>query len=213
MSNIFKRVRPSGFYAWYVRYRDPVTGIDIKRSAGKTKADADRFLTKIKSEIHEGTYESKQRQSKVTFFEIADDFLAYSRARKRSCTKDGRSVKKLKEFFGDIPCGQFKRSMIDQFIASRKTEKGHNGNLIQSATVNRELACLKTIFRRAYMDGKIAYNPLAGFKLLEEDNVRDRVLTEEEFQKLLFATPAHLRPVLITAWETGMRKGEILNLQ
>jgi integrase len=51
------------------------------------------------------------------------------------------------------------------------------------------------------------------FRLLEENNVRDRVLTEEEYQYLLFAAPKHLRSVLIMAWETGMRRGEILNLK
>jgi integrase len=58
----------------------------------------------------------------------------------------------------------------------------------------------------------MARNPMLGFKLLPEDNVRDRVLNEEEFQRLLFSAPNHLQPVLITAWETGMRRNEILGL-
>jgi len=70
---------------------------------------------------------------------------------------------------------------------------------------------LKTIFRRAWLDRKIAYNPRQGFKLLIEDNVRDRVLSIEEYRKLLVACPPHLRPIVIMAWETGAREGEILS--
>ena len=51
------------------------------------------------------------------------------------------------------------------------------------------------------------------FKLLPEDNVRDRVISNQDFQRLLFAAEIHLKPILITAWETGMRKSEILNLE
>ena len=53
---------------------------------------------------------------------------------------------------------------------------------------------------------------MTSFKLLTEDNVRDRVLTEEEYQRLLFAAPKRLQPIIIMAWETGMRQGEILGL-
>jgi integrase len=60
---------------------------------------------------------------------------------------------------------------------------------------------------------KIAGNPMSGFKLLFEDNVRQKVLTDEEFTRLIEKAPQHIVPILITAWETGMRKGEILNLK
>jgi len=168
------------------------------------------FWTRV---ISDDDFEIRKRQSEIRFFEIADDYLAYSIAHKRSSIKDGRTIKRLKGFFGDILCKQFYRSMVDRYIADRKQQKGRKGKTIQSSTTNRELACLKTIFRRAHLDGKIARNPMAGFKLLPEDNVRDRVLSNEEYQSLLFAAPHHIRPLLVTAWETGMRKGEIFSLK
>jgi len=54
---------------------------------------------------------------------------------------------------------------------------------------------------------------MQGFKLLPEDNVRNRVLTGEEFQRLLLTAPDHLKPILLTAWEAGMRRKEILGLK
>ena len=39
------------------------------------------------------------------------------------------------------------------------------------------------------------------------------MLNEEEFEKLLQVSPEHLKPILICAYETGMRLGEILSLR
>lgn len=198
---------------WYIRYLDP-SGVDLrKRVNARTKREAELILAQVLQEIENNDYETLKRQREVTFFEITDDFMAYSRTRKRSSERDERTVRMLKRFFGDILCEKFYRSMVDRYIAERKTGQGRLGKQIQNSTVNRELACLKAIFRRAHMDGKIAKNPMAGFKLLEEDNVRDKVLTDEEWQRFQFASPHHFRPVSVTAWETGMRFSEIINLK
>lgn len=56
-------------------------------------------------------------------------------------------------------------------------------------------------------------NPVAAVERLPEDNVRDRVLSPEEFQRLLDAAPGVLKAILLMAYDTGMRRGEILNLR
>jgi integrase len=50
-------------------------------------------------------------------------------------------------------------------------------------------------------------------KLLEENNRRLRYLAKEECQKLVNLCGNHLRPIVITALNTGMRRGEILGLK
>ncbi len=50
-------------------------------------------------------------------------------------------------------------------------------------------------------------------KLLKlNDNARDRVLSKTEFEDLRQNAPNHVKPILPTAYYTGMRQGEILNL-
>ena len=55
--------------------------------------------------------------------------------------------------------------------------------------------------------------PARKVRLLRENNNRVRYLTQEETKRLLEACPNHLRPMLIVALNTGMRRGEIFNLK
>jgi integrase len=55
-------------------------------------------------------------------------------------------------------------------------------------------------------------NPVSGVKFLDEHNSRDRVLTAEEFQRMLDASLDYLKPILHCAYHTGMRRGGILEL-
>lgn len=75
------------------------------------------------------------------------------------------------------------------------------------------MTCLKTILNKAVEWGKIHKNPAKNIKKLKERNHRLRYLTKEEIKNLYNASADHLRPILIVALNTGMRKSEILNLK
>ena len=51
-----------------------------------------------------------------------------------------------------------------------------------------------------------------GVKLLKENNERDRILSPDEYVRLLAACPPHLKPIVKVAYYTAMRQGEILSL-
>jgi integrase len=69
------------------------------------------------------------------------------------------------------------------------------------------------MFTLAVRHKKADKNPVMAVERLQEHNVRDRVLSVEEFQHLLDAAPNYLRPIVLLAHDTGMRRGEILNLR
>ena len=78
--------------------------------------------------------------------------------------------------------------------------------------MNREIACLKTIFNRAVRHKKLLINPIQKVGKLQENNVRDKDLTQEQFDKLLAACPTHIQPMVEMAYYMPMRRSEIVFL-
>ncbi len=213
MASTYKRAGTNGRVTWYVRYHDPF-GRDIRKATkATTQREAEQILARIIMDIGGGAYEKRIQQRKVTFFDIAEDFLTYAKAHKRSWRRDQDCIKHLKAFFKDRPAADIRPMHIEDYILYRKKSTMRNGKQPAPATINKELACLRTIYNRAIRNEKLENNPMKHIKLLKENNKRDRVLTKEEFQKLLTASPKHLKPILIAAHETGMRAGEIFSLQ
>lgn len=70
-------------------------------------------------------------------------------------------------------------AMVEAYRVKRIEEPSGRSpqNLTKPATVNREIACLKTIFNKAINDGKAERNPVKkGLKPFKENNEGDRVL-------------------------------------
>ena len=61
--------------------------------------------------------------------------------------------------------------------------------------------------------GTLQTNPVAKVKLLNKPNVRRVTIDEPTFARLHEAADPELRPIILVAYDTGMRKGEILNLR
>ncbi len=72
---------------------------------------------------------------------------------------------------------------------------------------------LKRILNYAVESGAITVNPIARAKLLSKPNVRTTVIDEEIFRRLGDVCDPALRPILTVAFDTGMRKREILDLR
>ncbi|MFC1835857.1 site-specific integrase [Thermodesulfobacteriota bacterium] len=53
---------------------------------------------------------------------------------------------------------------------------------------------------------------MRGLKMLKENNIRKRILNEEQFENLLNACSTHIRPVVLTAHYLARRRSEILFL-
>ena len=105
-------------------------------------------------------------------------------------------------------------AMVEAYKQTRLNEPSGRTpqHLTKTATVNRELACLNTIFSKGVKNTKAERNPTQGVKMLKENNERDRVLSSEEYARLLAYCQDYLKPIVKLAYHTGMRQGEILNL-
>ena len=73
---------------------------------------------------------------------------------------------------------------------------------------------LNTALNWAVNHGKLDQNPLSGkMKKLNEDNVRERVLSEDEFEILLENLQSPLKEITLVAYHLAMRQKEIFQLK
>lgn len=135
---------------------------------------------------------------------------------KRSYQRDkGTAIPAILRLLGeDTKINRLNPGKVESYQKQRLLEPSpvRKGKSISPATVNRELSCLKTILNRAVKHDILNSNPITRVKKLPENNVRMKVLNPDEFERLLDACPDYLRPIVITAFYTGMRKSEVLDL-
>jgi integrase len=83
---------------------------------------------------------------------------------------------------------------------------------VKNATVNRMLALLRSILRKAALEWEWI-DKVPKIKLLPEPKKRVRWLTQEEINRLLDELPDHLKSIVEFAIETGLRHSNILGLK
>lgn len=166
------------------------------------------MLAAMKSDILREKYGLRRARPEVLFETHATEFLElYSKQNKRSWSRDETSIDHLKEFFHGNNLSDITPELIEKYRLARRADG------ISPSTINRELACLKTIFAKAIEWGKTETDPARKIKKFREPSSRERILTGDEARLLLNTASPELRPILITALGTGMRRGEILRLK
>ena len=190
---------------YYIDYH--FRGKRIRERIGTNRKLAELTLSKIKVEIAENKYLDKRKQKKIKFEDFAETFLEdYSKNNKKSWKTDFYHLKRLKTVFGKMYLFNITPKDIEEFKKMRKKD-------VSFATVNREIATLKTMFNKAIEWGNLDNNPAKNVKFFKEDNARLRHLEKAEILKLIACCSSYLRPIVILALNTGMRKGEILGLK
>ena len=117
------------------------------------------------------------------------------------------SLVALNSFFEGHRVGDISPALVDRFKTLRMTQ-------VSNSTINRELATLKKIVVLCIESGDILKNPIEMVKPLRENLSRDRVLTEEEYERLLTACSANPRLFLAVSIvsQTGLRKHGVYTL-
>jgi integrase len=149
----------------------------------------------------------KDKAQAMTLSRWGDTYLSLYAREKKSLVDDERHVRHLCRILGgNLLLSQISLDHVEHFKQTRKTER-HGGKPISETTIDRSLAVLRHMPRLAEEKGVIERVPRV--KLYKPDNGRERILSEEEYGRLLAASPVHLRHIVLCAYETGMRAGEI----
>ena len=201
---------------WYVDFT--FNKKRIRAFGGRTKEQARIKLAKLRIEKIDEKLGLKKPEKKpdILFEKFADEFIEiYAKQNKRSWKRDEVSLKNLKPFFKGKMLNDIGPELVENYKSKRKTDITRRKTLVTEATINREIALLKTIFNKALEWGKIEKNLIAGdaVKKFKENQKAMRILSDKEMIKLIDAAPSHISPIIIIAANTGMRKMEILSLK
>ncbi len=116
-------------------------------------------------------------------------------------------IKHLSVYFKRSRASAITTDQIKGYIAKRRGQEAANG------TINRELACLKRMFRIATLHTPPLVARVPHIPMLEEHNIRSGYFTHEEFLAVRGALPDYAQVAVTLAYYTGMRIGEVLGLK
>jgi integrase len=145
-----------------------------------------------------------------SFEELRQKYEAWIDGRQKSARIKKYLLKGMSQRFGSLPLRNFTTLLVDQY----QTDLIARG--LKTASVNKVLNILKHLFSKAVeweMVEEEVLKKIRKVKPLKGENKRLRYLSQEECRRLVEACDVHLRPIVVTALHTGMRKGEILSLQ
>lgn len=146
---------------------------------------------------------------KTTFCDLANKFLKWSEWQRAYKNKQTH-IKYLIKAFDRLKLRDFTTLRVDFYY------RGIIDSGRAVSTANRYLQTLKAMFTKA-VDWELVEEDVLKrvrrVKLLPENNRRLRFLSRVEGQALINACEPHLKPIVITALNTGMRREEILSLE
>lgn len=194
--------------AWFIDYYNGSRR--VRERVGSSKGEALRALSIRQSEIAQGTFNLVPKTGLPLFEEFADKYLNLVSVHKRGYKVESYIIQKLKVFFGRLRLSDLTSEDAEKFKAARVRQ-------VKPATVNRELTVAKHILSKAVEWKLIQNNPFSGVRNLRVSKCSERVLQQDEENKLLDACDQirsrHLRPAVVIALNTGMRRGELLSLE
>lgn len=208
--------RPKGTGCLYQRPDSPVWWIKYSRygkayresthTADKNKAG--KILKNRLAEITTGTFVGPQAE-RVRVEELASDFLREYRINGRKSLEDveTRWNAHLKPFFGVLRAVDVTSELIARYVDTRQRQGAAN------ATVNRELAALKRMFRLGLQATPAKVLRLPAFPKLKEDNVRKGFLEDSQSRKLVEDAELWFRALVGCGRTYGWRVSELVGLR
>ena len=188
---------------WWVDFYTP-SGQRVRASARtQDKVAAQEYHDRLKAacwRLHK--LGDKPRR---TFDEAVVRWLKET-SHKATHEEDKRHLRWLYKYFRGCYLDQITRDQVDRITEIRK------GQGVANATVNRTLAVLRAVLRRAMRDWEwIERAPT--IRMLPEPKRRVRFISREEAERLLAELPEHLAAMARFSLATGLRKSNVTNLQ
>jgi integrase len=197
--------------AWHVQVRR--SGQPAITKTFRLKADAEEWTRHIEIQIDRNDLPSGREI--LSQKSIADLLIRYRDevvSQKKCCTYETFIIKcLLRESFASLPLTQAKPSVFAKFRDERLKS-------VKPSTLMRQFSVMQHAFNIAIREWEwpLPQNPVAIIRKPKIQNQRNRRLKEGELENLLKGceqtlTP-WLKPIILLAIETGMRRGELVSI-
>jgi integrase len=204
---------------WFVQYphsRDPETG-QIKyrtEKASFSKKKAEKIFRAKVDAFQEMDQLGVQVDPELTFSKLMDWGLEQDvMSAKASASDDLARAVHLKSEFGNRKAAQVTPLMVDNFrIKMKKVVSERTGKPFSGSSINKMVSLARRIYYLAMDAGMVKSNPFARRGAFKEEP-KGHYIPDQEFWKIYKHLPDYLKPVIMVAYLTGMRRGEILKLK
>jgi len=205
-------VQKAGSKNYWIEYY--LEGKRTRERIGRSKQAAENRLREVQTAKAEGRNIKKNKNAITTLGALRDWYLDLPEVKqKRSFKSISKCISIVLDHLGEKKfASQISPADIQGFQKKRLLENTLWGRPAKPATINRNVANFRAMLNRALDYGKLETNPIGRVRQLEENNVRERLLTPEEFELLYNHCSENIKGPVLIAYYLPMRQAEILNL-
>ncbi len=209
-----RRVRPRYFGRlyqrkgrWSVRVR--LDGEEVNRTFGKDRALAEAFLAGVQNAtVREDALGVREvaRCSWGDFWTTLDAWLRANHAPSTYASEKAKAAV-FGGWLGTKALVDVTRADVESFLAHVRNERKG-----KAAAFNRYRSLVSTVFQRAVLAGFARSNPTEGIRWAREQEKPVPFLDGAAIDKVLSHADADVRPLLVVAADSGLRRSELLAL-
>ena len=209
-----KKIRKESNKCYWIEYY--IDGQRKRERIGHSKLAAENRFREVQTAKVEGRYIKNVKGVKLTLNELRKWYLSLSEVRNLSTynTLLSRVAHPVRIIGESKYASSLSLDDIENYRLTRGQEESRwsKNNKVTAATINKEISAFKSMLNFAVKYGKIESNPIIKAAKLKDDNVRQRIISQNELENLLSFSPVHLKPILKMAYYEPMRKEEIIGL-
>jgi len=197
--SLFKRKDSS---VWWIKIS--LNGRIVQKSTGTPdKNKAQEFHDRLKAQLWEQSKLGVKRR--YSWNEAGLRWLNETQ-HKASRTDDQGHLRWLDQYLSGAALDEINRDALDKLIQAKLLTQ------VSNSTVNRMLALIRAILRKAALEWEWL-EKVPKIRLLPEPSRRIRWITRDEVDQLLLELPDHLKAMVRFSLETGLRQANVTGLQ
>jgi len=190
-----------------------IDGVRTMRSLGTSnRRQAEILEQRLRDDLFARHFQLPRLMPEMPFAELYARFLTegdvkpYHRER----------AKQFLPYFAETPIGRITKNDIARYRKQRHADylgrqESDDPKPLSETTLNRDVEVIRHLLFWAADEGFIPTNPIARIRMVRERGKRRPVLPVADERKLLAACSDHLKRIVTTALDSGLRRGELLN--